>query len=342
MSGSDVYVGGSFSRVYNGPNGTGAVAVEYVARWTGTAWRTLGGGTDGTVRALAVSGSDVYVGGSFSNAYNGPGRTGAVSGTRNVARWNGTAWQTLGGGTTSFVDALAVSGSDVYVAGTYLRVSRWTGTAWQTLGGGTSGGDIYAIAVSGSDVYVGGRFTAAYNSPGQTDRVAGTPGVARWTGTAWQALAGGVNKSVSALAIGQAPPASPAATFPAGASVKALFLGGSFTEASDGTPADFLTYYTEGTNLSVGVTEAPARPRDLALTVLSNATAAPRLRIDMGGPAQEVTVEVFDLLGRRLSSERMGVEGRREVAVGASLTPGVYVVRARTATATETIPVVVR
>ena len=46
------------------------------------------GGTPGTVSALVVSATDLYVGGSFSTA-------GGV-GAGGVARWNGTAWSSLG------------------------------------------------------------------------------------------------------------------------------------------------------------------------------------------------------------------------------------------------------
>ncbi len=197
LSPTEFIVGGDFTNL------AGNGAADYLGRWTGTDWEALGGGTDGSVEALAVSGSDVYVGGSFSKVYNGPGRTGAVSGTRSVARWTGTAWEALGGGacgSCGSVYALAVSGSNVYVGG-QIAVSRWNGTAWQVLGGGTQG-DVYALAVSGSDVYVGGSFSTVYNGPGEPGAVSGTHGVARWTGTAWEALGGGTSPgTVYALAV---------------------------------------------------------------------------------------------------------------------------------------------
>jgi hypothetical protein len=43
--------------------------------------------------------------------------------------------------------------------------------------------------VSGSDVYVGGVFTDAGGNP-NADRIA------RWDGSAWQALGGGLNNAV--------------------------------------------------------------------------------------------------------------------------------------------------
>ena len=95
-------------------------AKEPVAKTAAAGWNGLGGdalgtqngvGLVGTVRAMAVSGSNVYVGGNFYTA--GGFRA------NNVARWDGTAWSSLGtgaangvGSVTSNVLALAVSGSE--------------------------------------------------------------------------------------------------------------------------------------------------------------------------------------------------------------------------------------
>ena len=54
----NLYIGGSFSFV-------GDANASCVAKWNGTNWSALGGGLNGTVYSLAVSGSDVYDGGRF-------------------------------------------------------------------------------------------------------------------------------------------------------------------------------------------------------------------------------------------------------------------------------------
>ena len=66
VSGSNVYVGGGFTTVTN----TGGVVVpaNRVAKWDGSAWSALGSGVSNLVYALAVSGSDLYVGGLFTTA----------------------------------------------------------------------------------------------------------------------------------------------------------------------------------------------------------------------------------------------------------------------------------
>src|SRR5262249_32282161 len=97
VCGSNVDAGGGFG----GRDGNN------MAKWDGSSWTTLGSGV-GLVFALAVSGSDVYAGYTFTTAGGVPA---------NIAKWNGSSWSALGSGISGNVFALAVSGSDLYVGG---------------------------------------------------------------------------------------------------------------------------------------------------------------------------------------------------------------------------------
>jgi hypothetical protein len=169
---NEVYVGGFFTSA-------GGVSANYVARFntqTNT-WSSLGtgssNGVSSTVRALAVVGNEVYVGGFFTSA-------GGVSANR-VARFNTqtNTWSTLGTGSSNGVSgssvlALAVVGNEVFVGGGFTsaggvsanyvaRFNTQTNT-WSTLGTGSSNGvsgGVYALAVAGNEVFVGGGFTSA-------------------------------------------------------------------------------------------------------------------------------------------------------------------------------------
>ncbi|HPH98502.1 MAG TPA: hypothetical protein PKW33_20800 [Anaerolineaceae bacterium] len=198
----DVYVGGSFDAV----NGISAKNVAYYNNTTG--WHGLGSGITCTptpciseVYALATSGSDVYVGGTFN-------RAGGLS-VKNLARWNGS-WQGVAGGVggiNSEVNALAVSGSNLYVGGYFTEaynsgttavsnIAMWNGATWNTLSGGVNS-DVYALMARNDGVYVGGRFSTA----GGTNM----RNVARWSGISWNKLKSstdindGVDSNVYAL-----------------------------------------------------------------------------------------------------------------------------------------------
>src|SRR6266498_2009258 len=123
-------------------NASGTSAIN-IAKWNGSSWLPLGSGINYPVSALAVSGSDVYAGGSFTIA-------GGVAAS-NIAKWNGSSWSALGSGVNDVVDALAVSGSDLYARTRYGSIAKWNGNSWLALGG--VGGDMNTLAVSGTNVY---------------------------------------------------------------------------------------------------------------------------------------------------------------------------------------------
>jgi hypothetical protein len=186
----DLYAGGDFAQI-------GGVAASTVAHWNGTGWKTLGlgfgNGIYGTITALVVApNGDVFAAGTFTTA--GQAQPG------NVARWDGTTWTALGTGFNGDVLALAVAGNgDLYVGGNFTavdavparNVARWNGTAWTALGNGvgfiTGRSDlVFALAVAANgDVYAGGDFTTVNGAPAS--------GVARWNGSAWNALGKGLD-----------------------------------------------------------------------------------------------------------------------------------------------------
>jgi hypothetical protein len=194
VSGSDLYVGGWFTDV------AGIPEADYVARWDGSQWFALGsngsndGAIGGNVYALAVSGSDVYAGGEFTNA-------GGVAEADYLAKWNGSTWSALGsdgagiGALNRSVFALAVAGSDLYVGGIFDNaggipegdnVAKWDGSNWSGLGSdgtcdGAIVGTVYALGVSGSNLYVAGGFAGAAE-------IDTADNVAMWDGSNWSAL----------------------------------------------------------------------------------------------------------------------------------------------------------
>lgn len=126
---TNLYAGGGFYLA-------GGMAAYYVAKWNGTGWSSVGTtGVNGTtpvfVYALAVSNSNLYVGGCFTTADG--------SSANYIAQWNDLNWSSLGTGMDNGVNptkvfALADYGSELYAGGDFttaggilaLDIAKWT------------------------------------------------------------------------------------------------------------------------------------------------------------------------------------------------------------------------
>lgn len=192
-SGPKLYVGGEFSRA-------GGSLVTGLARWSGTQWEAVPGAPSSWVHELLVTdlgdGLALYVG------HDG-----------GVARFDGASWTPLGSLTGGGVRALATfddgGGARLHAGGTFVLadgalspgVARWTGSSWQTIGGVQGEGLVADLCVwndgSGDALFVSGSFQTAGGVPSSN--------VARWNGSSWATLAGGLGGRVFGLAVFDAP-----------------------------------------------------------------------------------------------------------------------------------------
>jgi hypothetical protein len=190
--GTNLYVGGEFATA-------GRPGTSGVARWDGTHWNSVGGGINGTVFTLATDGTNLYAGGSFDSA-------GSASAT-NIAKWNGSSWSSLGAlflpnslnPERATVHALLWdqglwAGGMFTQAGTVAatNVARWDGQTWQGLGDGlgvfgpfNDAFQVFALTKHHNELYAGGLF----HRSGEI----GVTNLARWTGTSWVQVGGGVS-----------------------------------------------------------------------------------------------------------------------------------------------------
>ena len=268
LGGSDLYVGGQFTQA-------GTLVTSNIARWDGAAWHKLGvagvtqgfGSAQAHVRAIAVDGANVYVGGLFKVPAN------------NIVRWNkdSDTWGSLGTGIAypggdTVVRAVALLDGRLYVGGRFTsvngqpasRIAAWEPATqkWMPVGAGMGGlGNlsVNALAVIGGELLASGSFTTA--------GAASSRHIARWNGAAWAAAGSGADDgSVNALAVGETP--------------LTAFAGGSFTAADNGLAANNVGQYRPApTDLALAQSIAPnppvaGQPLDITLSV-TNASAAP-------------------------------------------------------------------
>ncbi len=219
-AGPALYVGGAFRipgvRV-------GATTETGVAKWDGYRWtllpRLVGFAplcSKPRVAALIAFDEDgdgpnpphLYAGGYFQVEGGPPGVNVAV------ARWNGTAWEVVGGGldhTPNVTCAPWISSMCVYdpdgpglaepllvVGGLFDRaggvvvsnLAAWDGENWSDFGGGANGW-VRTLLERDGHVYAGGEFTQVGLTPATR--------VAQWTGGGWSPLGVGLNDSVTVL-----------------------------------------------------------------------------------------------------------------------------------------------
>ncbi|TAK58275.1 MAG: T9SS type A sorting domain-containing protein [Bacteroidetes bacterium] len=184
----DIYVGGKLSQGINNDSSKSALSY-YILKYSGGSWQGLGSGLDDDdVNSIVISGSDVYVGGNF--------RVSGNSKIRYIAKWNGSAWDSVGIGTpvNGAVNSLAVApNGDLYAGGNFSAtggntsiqyLARWNGITWDSAGG-VPNGTVRKIAFKGSDLYIAGDFSQI---SGNTIR-----GMAKWNGTAWDTISSGLS-----------------------------------------------------------------------------------------------------------------------------------------------------
>ena len=190
-------------------------------------WSALGSGLNGTCYAIAISGTEVYAGGSFTSA-------GGVAANR-IAKWDGSNWSALGEGLSSShsssCHAIAISGMEVYAGGYFTTaggvaancIAKWDGSNWSALGSGLDDRCL-SIAISGTEVYAGGYFTTAGGVAANS--------IAKWDGSNWSALGSGLSGTCYAIAI----------------SGTEVYAGGQFTSAG-GVAANSIAKW-DGSNWS--------------------------------------------------------------------------------------------
>lgn len=221
-----LYVGGSF-------RSAGGAADHALAKWDGTGWSTVGDATDlenAGLKSLLFVGSKLYVGGVL-------GRVHGID-ANNIAVWDtsSSTWSALVGstapnynGVNGDVNAIVSDGTNLYLGGSFSkldlngadarRIAKWDGTNWSTLGTGFDDA-VYSLAyraASGGNpavLYAGGNFTTADGAAANY--------LAKWDGTSWTQVGGGLDGPADALAFD---------------SNGKLYVGGRFTNAG-GTAAN--------------------------------------------------------------------------------------------------------
>jgi LPXTG-site transpeptidase (sortase) family protein len=206
--GTDLFVGGGFNQTADGA----VTNLGNIARYdliTNT-WSPLANnGLNDDVYAIAVIGTDLYVGGRFSQTADG-----SVTNLGNIARYDLTtnSWSALanGGLSLGYVNEVIAVGSDLYTVGIFTqtadgavalnRIAKYDTLvdSWSALANNGLNSSTFTMEVVGSDMYVGGAFS------GTADGTVNLYRIARYnlSTNTWSALSNdGLDNPVYALAV---------------------------------------------------------------------------------------------------------------------------------------------
>jgi hypothetical protein len=204
-----LYAAGSFIDIDGIPN------ADHVAMFDGTWHAMVAGAVSDITRSIASDGTNVYIG---SDAVDIAG----IARADHIAKWNGTAWSALGSNAAgtdgwlpapAFINAIATSGSNVFIAGSFQNadghptadmVAGFNGFSWAPMGSdgagnGPLGGPGNAITVFGGQAVVGGNFTSA-GGDSRAGYVARYPGAAHPLKASIRLAGGGFSPFVGSTA----------------------------------------------------------------------------------------------------------------------------------------------
>jgi hypothetical protein len=343
--GGNLVVGGGFLNV--GDNSL--TDANGVVAWTGTAFSALGTGVSQTgtaaqVRALAVYNSELIAGGEFDAASGTP--------VRNIARWNGTTWAALGGGTSNGTNgsvlAMHVYNGDLLVGGKFTEagghagvggLAKWNHStnSWSAMSCDPTSGSIevhafvdYKLPLSYGygDLIAAGEFNEL-----SEDHPA--PNIARWNGSSWEAV------GASGLSVGftQIDPGLALASFG-----DSLYVAGSIT-AAGGVASQSFALWSDDDMVGVEPGGSDSRgSQPLVLKVVPNPSAhivSVSYSVVRVGFA---SVSVHDVTGRTVRVLRSGNHERGEHMVNwdtEGLPSGVYFARLKSQDGVGTAKIVV-
>ncbi|WP_156176019.1 T9SS type A sorting domain-containing protein [Hymenobacter terrenus] len=382
VSGTNVYVAGSFasgtarfgiSLLANAEPTSTPNADAFITKLTdaGTsasfAWAQAAGGTgiDGS-NAIAVSGTNVYVAGKFSNPTANFGTVvltsrgfddAFVAKLTDAGATASFAWaEDIGGSSSDNATALAVSGLNVFLTGSFVGTATFgsvaltsTGNsnvfvakfadassaatlAWVRQAGGSGPNSGRALAVSGANVYVAGDFSGSPSSFGSTSLnsigasdafVSKLVDAGTTSSFSWAQRAGGGNADVArTLAL------SGTRVYVAGgfAGASASFGTITLTNPNPIGGASFVASISDAAPLAsasaaqlVGVSLWPNPARE-------NAT----LRIPAVPGAAQASLILTDALGRVLRTQAVALPATTTVPL-TNLAPGLYALRIQAA-----------
>ncbi|MBI2967465.1 MAG: T9SS type A sorting domain-containing protein [Bacteroidetes bacterium] len=193
---NELYIGGSFTEINGYP-------ANSIVKFNGNIFDSLGGGMpqlcfNGGVKTLEIYNGNIYMGGDFECVDWLPN-------TKNLAKWDGVEWSSVTGSNNAGAPRALQYKDDLYIGGGFFSgygvngkgIVKYNGSVFDNMKGGIDGPwwpSVWTMAVYNDELIIGGQFNRAGNKVGYNN-------IARWNGTDWDSLGGGVNNWVASMVV---------------------------------------------------------------------------------------------------------------------------------------------
>jgi hypothetical protein len=176
----------------------GSTPVNRIAAWDGSSWTSLGNGVTMTgitahVQEMIVYQNELYISGGFDTA--------GVVPAHFIAKWDGSAWSSVGSGpnASNLIYAMEVYNNELYVAGTFdsingipaTHIAKFDGINWSNVSTGIHGSNVNDLHVYKDELYAVGVFDSAGYVHSNY--------ITKWNGIQWDSLDYGVPYGNSAM-----------------------------------------------------------------------------------------------------------------------------------------------
>jgi hypothetical protein len=215
-----LYIGGYFEHL-------GGNSVNQVGIWDGINWSAVGpnmrftnNSLTGIIETITQFNGDLIVAGVFDSV-------GGIA-AKNIARWNGSSWSSMGNGFDDLVEVLHVFNGELYAGGEFNhsgsdllnKIAKWDGSNWISLGSGFDN-TVFSMTIFNGNLIISGLFTGP-NLSSVNGSVVG------WDGSNWLTMNGYFNSMVIVVA-----------------NIRdTLFAGGSFTSIPN-NPSNYLSRFDD-------------------------------------------------------------------------------------------------
>src|SRR6185436_9183709 len=184
---NELYLGGGFTTF----NTTNPSVFDFIAKWDGTTFTSVGTGCDNVVYSLAVYNGNLYVGGDMHSA-------GGIN-VNGIGRWNGTQWSSVAGGINYYgrIFELEVYNNELYAAGNFYFaalntscIARWNDVTWNEAGPESISGVVYSLGIYNNELYAGGPYFTNAGGVAVNE-------LAKWNGATWAPVGSGIGNNTA-------------------------------------------------------------------------------------------------------------------------------------------------